>query len=152
MFVRNFSYDSISDLTSQVICKELYTFTIETVKTLGYTEFIHNSPASITYWNNETNDWICETVDESFIVQGKFTILIPNNIVELKHFSKNPSDYIRNVIVPRIQTELLLTSPSQKTSKKDIITAETKAAGGAKQWIRKDIEKYPQDFINYFES
>lgn len=48
MFVPNFSYDSISDLTTKIIEKELYLFTIDTVKKLGYDNYLNKGDFSLT--------------------------------------------------------------------------------------------------------
>ncbi|WP_056961763.1 hypothetical protein [Fructilactobacillus florum] len=151
MFVPGFSYDSVSDLTTRLIEKELYNFTIETVKRLGRDNSLHKRTETLYYWADKDCEWKKENVEKNFYANGKFTLLVPNCMVEEKKFKKNPDDYIRNVIAPRIINDRLQKT-GKKPKKKQIIDKAKKDAGGAKRLIENDIAKYPNDFIDYYNN
>ncbi|PRO80979.1 hypothetical protein C6Y11_04340 [Lactiplantibacillus pentosus] len=149
MFVPDFSFDSISDLTTRIIEKELYSFTISTVNKLGYDRYLNQQKFSLVYWDSKTSRWVKDQVKEGLYINGKFTLLVPKHMVEENRFTHNPDDYIRNIIAPRIINNLPQTG--KKPRKKDIIKKAINDAGSAKALVTKDLETYPDDFINYFD-
>lgn len=150
MFVPNFSYDSLSDLVTRIIAKELYDFTIDTVTSLGFSKYIQNKKFKLQYWDSSQNKWVKKDVPKGFFLNGEFTLLIPENVVETGKFDKNPDKYIRHVIAPRIIYKNPHTANHQ--TKQSIIDDAIKDANGKKSLVKQDIIDNPQDFIDYFDS
>lgn len=148
LFMKNFSFDSISDLTTQIISNDLYDFTMRTVQNSEYANFITDvppyDPIQLTYWNN--THWEIRNITHGLYLNAKFTLLVPSNMVEDKKFSKNPGNFITQIIIPRLKD---LPENNRRTNK-EIRDAAINEAGSEKDLISNDMHDNPEGFLNYF--
>jgi len=145
LFMKDFGADSISDLTAQIISKELYEFTIDTVKQSGYDKFIYpvpkTDPIYLKYWNED--HWDTFEATEGLYLEGKFTMLIPKDISDKKKFKQNPDDFINKVIIPRVQKDY------PKSTKKEIFNILTENKSH-KELVQEEMKINEQGFLDYW--
>lgn len=146
LFMKDFGVDSISDLTAQIISKELYEFTINTVRMSKYSHFINpvpqTDPINLTYWNG--TNWDTLQVTEGLYLEGNFTILIPKGISEKNHFKQNPDDFINKVIIPRVRLDY----PDNNTKEIFKILTEDK---NHKELVQEEMEINEEGFLAYWK-
>ncbi|MCM0598339.1 hypothetical protein [Periweissella fabalis] len=145
LFMKDFGADSISDLTAQIISKELYEFTIDTVKQSDYNRFIYpvpkTDPIYLKYWNED--HWDTFEATEGLYLEGKFTMLIPKDISDKKKFKQNPDDFINKVIIPRVKKDY------PKSNKKEIFNTLTENKSH-KELVQEEMKINEQGFLDYW--
>lgn len=156
IFVENVDKDKISDMTANIIKKQLIEYTQSQCSIWGIP--LTSSVPSGYYWDRSSNTWENDYTD-MLIIDGRIILLVPKRIVS---FSKEytPQKYINHFILNFLHDEQLrLNGPlvqhrkdKQRTpyvTKKSIVEEEEKKQSLDKSWIAKFTKKHPDVFKNF---
>ncbi len=152
IFVKNFSYDRMSDLLVSLIKKELILYSLEQAK-------LHSLPISKTkakfdYWSIETHAW--ESFESEFVIDSfeNMLILIPIQIVNY-HYEMTPARYVSRIFT-HLQTMIENSTPEGKPlTQKELREREINqvyTCDKEKSYIHDATVANPHYFIDYSKS
>ena len=159
--VKNFAEDRMSDLTTNIIRKELYEFTVQQCEK-------HNIPLALdevdlgATWNADTEQWE-RFSGRPLIANGRVILLVPKNIVR-HYYVYGTEQYISQYVIPIRQqyhrdnrTSLALKYSKKhgeyygKPFKKDIRKAEIHG-NRTKVYAQRYMAQDPDSIINFRET
>lgn len=154
IFVPNVDKDKVSDMTANIIRKQLIEYTQEQCNLLGIP--MVNGVSSGWYWDYRKKSWESQYT-EMLVINDKKVILVPKRIVS---FSKmyTSERYFNNYVLAFLQNEQLkLNSPlvrtrkdnSQYVTKKDIKASISMDKHIDKDWLVAFTKKHPEVFKEF---
>lgn len=156
IFVKNVDKDKTSDMTANIIKKQLIEYTHSQCKIwdIPLTEGV---PSGF-FWERKTNTWENEYT-EMLIVDNRKTLLVPKRIVS---FSKEytPRKYVQHFVLNYLQNEQLrLNGPlvqwrmgkprTRYVTKKSVREQIEKSHIIDKNWLAQFTEKHPEVFKDF---
>lgn len=145
LFVENFGKDKLSDMTTNIITKQLVLYTQNQCN-------LHNIPltpgiASGYFWNRQDLEWQTEYT-EMLVIDGKKILLVPKGIVS---FSKGytPEKYYNHFVLEFLQHEHLRLQTALVQRKNNGIQFVTKKSlkeinPQSKEFLRRFTREHPE--------
>lgn len=116
IFTKAFAEDCMSDLLTNLLCKELYLFTMKIAK--KYSLPVSTEKYTYSFWNPLIHNWDSfEGVQLINPFDGKPIFLVPKNWVRSSYFV-NVDEYIRNAILSKMQDDDTTVSANGKVIKR----------------------------------
>lgn len=127
LFISDFAEDGMSDMLVNILYKELSEFTVQQCQKYGISTC--KIDKARYYWDVNTGSWQRYS-GNCLKFEGKILLLIPKDIVR-KGYYYNTSQYLKSVIVSRIQEERTVCLNGKKVAprKEDIYAEEYKTYG-----------------------
>lgn len=143
IFVEGVGKDKISDMTTNIIRKELIIYTQNQCKLLGI-ELSSNIPTG-DVWDKVNKRWINE-YDDMLVINGKKILLVPKSIVSYAN-KYTPDYYIQHFVLNYLQHEHLQLNSVlvQRNTRKD----GTERVFVTKQSI-KDTTQFTKEYLKNF--
>lgn len=156
IFVDNVDKDKMSDMTANIIKKQLIEYTQSQCKLWGI-QMTRDTPSGY-YWNRETCSWENNYTD-MLIADGRRILLVPKRIVSFST-QYTPQKYSQHFVLNFLQDEQLrLNGPlvqrrkdKQRTpfvTKKSIKEDEESRQPIDKKWLAQFTEKHPEVFAEF---
>lgn len=154
IFVHNVDKDKLSDMTANIIKKQLIDYTQSQCAIWGI-RLTSNVPSGF-YWDRFSNSWENEYTD-MLIVDGRKILLVPKRLVS---FSKEytPQKYIQHFVLNFLQNEQLHLNGPLVQKRKDGTPYVTKKSIRVhyhlsnyidKNWLADFTKKHPDVFCNF---
>jgi hypothetical protein len=156
IFVDNVDKDKMSDMTANIIKKQLIEYT-KAQCVLWDIPLTEGVPSGF-FWDRKTNSWENQYT-EMLIVNDRKILLVPKRIVS---FSKEytPQKYLQHFVLNYLQNEQLrLNGPlvqrrkdkarTKYVTKKSIREQEERNQSIDKNWLAQFTEKYPEIFKDF---
>lgn len=154
IFVPNVDRDKVSDMTANIIRKQLIKYTQEQCELWGIP--LTDGVASGHFWESKSKAWE-NSYTKMLVIDGKKYILVPKRIVSFsKHYTSE--EYLQHFVLSYMQSEhLRLNSPlvrerkdkSRYVTKKDIKELDLKLNGVDKERLAEFTVKYPDVFADF---
>ena len=156
IFVNNVDKDKVSDMTSNIIKKQLITYTQNQCSLWGIP--LTSGVPSGFYWDRNLNTWENQYTD-MLIINNRKILLVPKRIVSFSR-EYTPQKYFQHFVLNFLQDECLrLNSPlvqyrKDKTrtpyvTKKAISESINQTQGIDKNWLANFTKKNPVIFQNF---
>lgn len=153
IFVDNVDKDKMSDMTANIIKKQLIEYTQAQCKLWGV-PMTHDTPSGF-YWERATSSWENKYTD-MLIADGRKILLVPKRIVSFST-QYTPQKYTQHFVLNFLQNEQLqLNGPLVRhrkdkrhtpfVTKKSVREEEEKQQPIDKKWLAQFTEKHPEVF------
>ena len=140
ILIPDFDQDGLSDLITNVICKQLYEFTAEQLALNGIKT---NTLTSFYSWDSSSSSWQYYPEMPAYAAEQGIVLLVPKGIV-CQHLFCNVDHFFRHIILSRLQQETAYLDANGKLcciSKKDLVKNLPKTSDS---WKRDTILDFTQ--------
>lgn len=154
IFVPNVDRDKVSDMTANIIRKQLINYTQEQCELWGIP--LTDGISSGHFWDSKSKTWENDYT-KMLVIDGKKYILVPKRIVSFSR-EYTSEEYFQQFVLSYMQNEhLRLNSPlvrvrkdkSRYVTKKDIKERDIKFNGIDKEWLADFTLKHPDVFADF---
>lgn len=156
IFVKNVDKDKMSDMTANIIKKQLIEYT-QAQCLLWEIELTPNTPSGF-FWDRETNTWENEYTD-MLIAEGRKILLVPKRLVSFSTVY-TPQRYLRHFVLNFLQNEHLRLNSTlvqrrknkkrtRYVTKKSIIESIEETETIDKDWLANFTENHPEVFADF---
>lgn len=156
IFVDNVDKDKMSDMTANIIKKQLIEYTQAQCAIWGI-PLTRDTPSGF-YWDRNTNAWENNYTD-MLVVDGRKILLVPKRIVSFS-IEYTPQKYTQHFVLNFLQNEQLrLNGPlvqrrkdkkrTRYVTKKSVREQQQKEQSLDKKWLAEFTEKHPEVFRDF---
>lgn len=154
IFVDNVDKDKMSDMTANIIKKQLIDYTQKQCKLWKIP--LTSGISSGYYWDRRLNSWDNQYTD-MLVIEDRKILLVPKRLVSFStHYT--PQKYLQHFILSYLQNEqLMFNGPlvqyrkdlSPYVTKKSVKEAEEKKHSINKEWYAKFTKSHPEIFKDF---